>query len=732
MNATAVAKPTADVEEIRRALNLLTVPGSVVEIRGVDIPTKYGKPIIMAGYFNDLNKAAKAAVALNAREPAGVYIILNEITPRILAWSPNLLTEAPKHTTGDGHIIRRRWLPLDFGPVRPAGLSSTDAEHDAAKQSALRCRDYLREDAGWPDPILADSGNGWHLLYSIDLPPDDGGLVENCIKAIAAEVDTPTIKTDLSVFNPSRIFKLYGTVARKAYPMPDEPHRVARLVEIPSTIQVVPKAKLEALAAMVAKPAPTTSANDNGNGKYDHRLDVPRWLTDRGHGFKVKDRPNRFGRTVYILDTCPFDSSHGGSGEVSVMQGPDNAFAAACMHNSCTGKGWQEFKKAIGKPDGNHYDPPYPDHQGNGQASDSRHETTDQAAGDNFKPIEFRRITCKELDAGNLDLEYLIDGALVARQPCILAGGKKTLKTSLLIDLGISLAMGGHFLGRLKVNRAARVGIMTGESGLATIQETARRIATAAGLSTGRYWRARLLGRLAPVWQRCPPRGPGAVHQGDELEVIAVDPAYMCIPDVDHSSIFGMGPVLRGVSQVCQEHGALLLICPPCEENQDRPVQPDGVGRHFMGGLPRVCASMVACRPAGNVSTGHGGTSVVVVCRRFCRAQRAMGGRYCGGNPSDPGRPILASQRHAGNRGPAGCRNPARGSQAATGGRTGGGGPRQRPAGTGQGRGPAEDPANQDGPTGPGTDGARAAIRRGLCQFDRRWNLGTDRDYQGQ
>ena len=95
--------------------------------------------------------------------------------------------------------------------------------------------------------------------------------------------------------------------------------------------------------------------------------------------------------------------------------------------------------------------------------------------------VEFRRISCAELDRGAYDLEYLIDGALVARQPCILAGGKKTLKTSLLIDLGISLAMGGCFLGRLRANRACRVGIMTGESGLATIQETARRIAAAAG-----------------------------------------------------------------------------------------------------------------------------------------------------------------------------------------------------------------------------------------------------------
>ena len=99
---------------------------------------------------------------------------------------------------------------------------------------------------------------------------------------------------------------------------------------------------------------------------------------------------------------------------------------AACMHNSCTGKGWQEFKQAIGKPDGNHYDPPYPDHQGTyrpAKADTTTDHAAGETAGDTLKPIEFRRITCADLDAAEYDLEYLIDGALVARQPCILAGG---------------------------------------------------------------------------------------------------------------------------------------------------------------------------------------------------------------------------------------------------------------------------------------------------------------------
>jgi putative DNA primase/helicase len=141
--------------------------------------------------------------------------------------------------------------------------------------------------------------------------------------------------------------------------MPDRPHRVARLVEVPDSVEVVPVGKLEALAATAAKPEPA-SQNGNGHGvaPFTNRLDVPRWLADHGVAFRTKERPDSKGRTIYVLDQCPFDSGHGGSGETSIMQGTDGKLAAACMHNSCAGRGWQQFKEAIGAPDPGHYSPP--------------------------------------------------------------------------------------------------------------------------------------------------------------------------------------------------------------------------------------------------------------------------------------------------------------------------------------------------------------------------------------
>lgn len=190
------------------------------------------------------------------------------------------------------------------------------------------------------------------------------------------------------------------------------------------------------------------------------------------------------------------------------------------------------------------------------------------------RPIEYRGLTCAELDRNAYDLEYLIENVLVARQPCILAGGKKCMKTSILIDIGISLAMGGRFLGYAKVNRAARVGIMTGESGLATVQETARRIAEKAGYSLGD------VGGL--VFSEDLPRFGSLLHEDAlrrfiddyELEVVCIDPAYMAMPGTDAGNLFIQGELLRGVTKVCTETGCTMILAHHCRKTKVDPFSP--------------------------------------------------------------------------------------------------------------------------------------------------------------
>ena len=189
-----------------------------------------------------------------------------------------------------------------------------------------------------------------------------------------------------------------------------------------------------------------------------------------------------------------------------------------------------------------------------------RARATFERETDNAARAEFPALSCAELDDAAFELDFRIDHTLVAGQPTILAGGKKSLKTSLLIDLGISLAMGGFFLGKLKVNRACRVGIMSGESGMAVIQETARRICSAAG------YRLADIGGL--VFSEVLPRfdSPEDMSrlrqfvQGNELEVVCIDPTYLAMPGADAGNLFIQGAMLREVNRVCADTGCQLIL----------------------------------------------------------------------------------------------------------------------------------------------------------------------------
>jgi len=147
---------TTGEPSIECALSVLVEPGNVVELR---IPGT--KCATVSGYFNDRDKLAQAAMKWSGVAPA-VYVTLNPVNPILLARSVNRLTEYAKNTTSDIDIPCRRWLFLDFDPVRPAGISFSDEEHKAALERTKDARAWLRG-LGWPESIMADSGNGGHL-----------------------------------------------------------------------------------------------------------------------------------------------------------------------------------------------------------------------------------------------------------------------------------------------------------------------------------------------------------------------------------------------------------------------------------------------------------------------------------------------------------------------------------------------------------------------------------------
>ena len=73
-------------------------------------------------------------------------------------------------TTGEA-ILKSFWILIDFDPKQSQDMTWTDDEDDSARQWSSECRAYLREQ-GWPEPVMAGSGDVAHLLYRIDLSGD--------------------------------------------------------------------------------------------------------------------------------------------------------------------------------------------------------------------------------------------------------------------------------------------------------------------------------------------------------------------------------------------------------------------------------------------------------------------------------------------------------------------------------------------------------------------------------
>ena len=208
----------------------------VVELRAVDVPMKYGAPGVVAGYYDDPELLAVASLELSEQRKAhGVYCTLNPVDPRLLARACNRFVDRQKPTTSDNDVIRQVWLPVDLDPLRPGGVSSTDQEHEAALALAHRIKADLMDD-GWPAPILADSGNGAHLLFRLADAGVDPDFVKSVLEGLAQRFNNDVVTVDTGNFNAARIWKVPGTWARKGDDIPAQPHRRARLLAVPATM----------------------------------------------------------------------------------------------------------------------------------------------------------------------------------------------------------------------------------------------------------------------------------------------------------------------------------------------------------------------------------------------------------------------------------------------------------------------------------------------------------------
>jgi hypothetical protein len=224
------------VPAVAAQIRLLLAPGQVTELRALKVRRGSGRPHTEAGFFDAEHITEMAEKALEVtRHAQGVYFTLNPLKPDLLARRANRIDWAEEgELAKDTDVLCRRWMLIDVDPVRDRLISATAEEKKLAEETMLAVREHLRG-RDWSEPIAADSGNGFHLLYRIDLPTDDAGMVKRMLQALAARFDTDRVHIDQIVFNPARICKLPGSLARKGDHTKERPHRRARILEAPAS-----------------------------------------------------------------------------------------------------------------------------------------------------------------------------------------------------------------------------------------------------------------------------------------------------------------------------------------------------------------------------------------------------------------------------------------------------------------------------------------------------------------
>ena len=192
----------------------------------------------------------------------------------------------------------------------------------------------------WPAPVTSLSGNGVQLLYRVDLPNNDDStrLTKAVLEELNRRFGTATVKVDTSVNNASRIAGLIGTMKVKGDSTAERPHRRSEVLSMPDLIETVDLEQLRRLAP----PEPEPIFSDRRGLKRG-------WVARALETASIEYRAGKHDADVEWLELadCPF---HPSEDAYKCGPGEDAAGRAMfhCFHDRGAGKGWQDFKAAVG------------------------------------------------------------------------------------------------------------------------------------------------------------------------------------------------------------------------------------------------------------------------------------------------------------------------------------------------------------------------------------------------
>lgn len=304
----------------------------LVEVRIVDNAYKR----TYSGYFTDVNALLNE---IRKYDNCNIYFTLNAINPACYDREQHdRIVTKPKSTTSDNDIVGRDWILIDIDTKKPSDTNSTDEEKEMAKEVVNNVFKFLR-DEGFEKPVVCDSGNGFHLLYKIAMKNSNENttICKEFLQVLDMLFSNPNVEIDCTTHNASRVCKLYGTFSRKGSNTKKRPQRESKILRIPDEIKITPNEYFAKVAAMLPKPEQPSKSNYYSNEKFDLEAFLNK------HHIAVRNIVRTSSFTKYILDECPFNSSHRAP-DSAIFEMSNGGLGFKCLHSSCSQYTWKDFR----------------------------------------------------------------------------------------------------------------------------------------------------------------------------------------------------------------------------------------------------------------------------------------------------------------------------------------------------------------------------------------------------
>ena len=310
--------------------------GKLTEIRLLS--KKGSRQKTWSGYFTDIEVLLQELRAF-ANTDFGIYATLNAINDGCYGRvQHDKFVESPA-TTSDNDIVGRDYVLIDFDPKRPSDTNASDAEKSFARSAVNRVYAFLR-DQGFSRPVVADSGNGYHLYYKVSMAnsPAVQSVLKDFLNALEMMFGDERVDIDVSVFNASRIVKVIGTRSNKGASTADRPQRESYFIQLPDSFDVTDIAFFKKVADIIPKQE---RPSRNNRFAPDTEFDLDRFLSD--HNIAVHSTSRFSGGIKYVLEECPFNCNHKHP-DAAVFKMDNGGYGFKCLHNSCQQFSWRDFR----------------------------------------------------------------------------------------------------------------------------------------------------------------------------------------------------------------------------------------------------------------------------------------------------------------------------------------------------------------------------------------------------